>query len=56
VSCESRHSNPAPRLRWFLGDREIVTTAEQQNTTEDGDSRRSDIRVEHKCRCCVIVT
>ncbi len=39
VHCESRKSNPAPVLQWFLGDRELRAT-EQKNVTEDDDSRR----------------
>ena len=39
VHCESRKSNPAPVLKWFLGDRELRAT-EQKNVTEDDDTRR----------------
>ena len=38
LTCESRQSNPPPRLRWYLGDRELV--GEQTNATEEGDARR----------------
>ena len=39
VHCESRKSNPAPILQWFLGDRELRASV-QKNVTEDDDSRR----------------
>jgi len=39
VHCESRKSNPAPLLEWFLGDRPIRASA-QKNVTEEGDDRR----------------
>lgn len=39
VHCESRKSNPAPVLRWFLGERELRASV-QKNVTEDDDSRR----------------
>ena len=38
LTCESRQSNPAPRLRWYLGDRELQ--GEQSDATEAGDERR----------------
>lgn len=39
VHCESRKSNPAPVLQWFLGERELRASA-QKNVTEEGDDRR----------------
>ena len=38
LTCESRQSNPPPRLRWYLGDRELL--GEQTNVTEEDDERR----------------
>ena len=38
LTCESRQSNPAPRLRWYLGDRELQ--GEQSDAAEAGDERR----------------
>ncbi|XP_071749780.1 synaptogenesis protein syg-1 isoform X2 [Lepeophtheirus salmonis] len=41
VSCQSRESNPAPFIRWFLGDdQEITEFSVQNNQTESEDSRR----------------
>ena len=39
IHCESRKSNPAPVLQWFLNDRELRASV-QKNVTEDDDSRR----------------
>ena len=39
VTCESRKSNPAPSLRWFLGEKEL-TPSVQNNETEHNDTRR----------------
>ena len=38
LTCESRQSNPAPQLRWYLGDRELQ--GEQSDAAEAGDERR----------------
>ena len=39
VTCESRKSNPAPELRWFLGEKELIPSV-QNNETELNDTRR----------------
>eukprot|EP00094_Tigriopus_californicus_P013464 TCALIF_13024-PA protein Name:"Similar to KIRREL Kin of IRRE-like protein 1 (Homo sapiens)" AED:0.12 eAED:0.13 QI:0/0.83/0.76/0.92/0.91/1/13/506/759 len=39
LRCESRHSNPPPKLKWYLGDRELQA-AIQTNETEEDDQRR----------------
>ena len=39
VTCETRKSNPAPTLKWFLGDKEVLPTV-QNNETEANDTRR----------------
>ncbi len=39
LECESRQSNPPPRLRWYLADTELLA-ASQTNETEEGDHRR----------------
>ena len=44
VTCESRKSNPAPSLRWFLGtpgsSEKELTPSVQNNETEHNDTRR----------------
>ena len=39
VTCESRKSNPAPELKWFLGEK-MLTPSVQDNVTELNDTRR----------------
>ena len=39
VVCESRKSNPAPELKWFLGEKQL-TPSVQNNVTELNDTRR----------------
>lgn len=39
ITCESRKSNPAPELKWFLGEKELVPSV-QNNVTELNDTRR----------------
>ena len=39
VTCESRKSNPAPELKWFLGEK-MLTPSIQDNVTELNDTRR----------------
>ena len=39
VVCESRESNPAPELKWFLGEKQL-TPSVQNNVTELNDTRR----------------
>lgn len=40
VHCESRKSNPAPVLQWFLGENELKASSTQKNITEENDERR----------------
>lgn len=49
LQCQSRESNPAPVMRWFLGDKELLA-ASQTNTTEAEDSRkwRATSTLKHK--------
>ena len=39
VVCESRKSNPAPELKWFLGEKQLTPSTEY-NVTELNDTRR----------------
>ena len=49
VSCVTRHSNPAPVIAWYLGDRRLQDV-EQKNTTERqmSDRWRSEAVLTHK--------
>lgn len=39
LQCESRKSNPAPLIKWYLGE-EQLRAKPQVNESEDGDARR----------------
>jgi len=49
ISCVTRHSNPAPLISWYLGDKQLVEV-EQRNSTERqmSDRWRSEAVLTHK--------